>query len=76
MVSAVSASSWRFRDAGRVHEPCNLLAPPQVECDESGAFGEWFKRVQYVCQDEVMVWRPSRATPSKTSKIRGLPTYP
>ena len=22
----------------------NLLAPPQVECDESGAFGEWFKR--------------------------------
>ena len=22
----------------------NLLAPPQVECDESGAVGEWFKR--------------------------------
>ena len=22
----------------------NLLAPPQVEFDESGAFGEWFKR--------------------------------
>ena len=22
----------------------NLLAPTQVECDESGAVGEWFKR--------------------------------
>ena len=22
----------------------NKLAPPQVECDESGAFGEWLKR--------------------------------
>ena len=27
MVSAVSASSWRFRDAGRVHEPSIFLHP-------------------------------------------------
>ena len=43
MVSAVSASSWRFRGRGaraRTLEP----ARRQVECDESGAVGERLKR--------------------------------
>ena len=48
----------------------NLLATPQVECDESGAFGEWFKRPweeQWAKGPEVSVnlhwWsRPSDAT--------------
>ena len=46
VASAVSASSWRFRGRGARARTFNLRAGPasQVECDESGAFGEWFKR--------------------------------
>ena len=36
----------------------NPLAPPQVEFDESGAFGEWFKRPweeQWAKEQEVSV---------------------
>ena len=44
-----------------------LHAPPQVECDESGAFGEWFKRPwgeQWAKGPEVSVnlhWWPRRS---------------
>ena len=44
MVSAVSASSWRFRGRGARARTCETLAPGQVECDESGAVGERLKR--------------------------------
>ena len=50
-VSATSAGGLggqRFKLAisrrGARARTFNLLAPAQVECDESGAFGEWFKR--------------------------------
>ena len=44
VVSAVRASSWRFRGRGARARTFYLAAPIQVECDESGAVGEWFKR--------------------------------
>ena len=44
MVSAVSASSWRFRGRGARARTLELRAPAQVECDESGAVGERLKR--------------------------------
>ena len=39
--SALQVSN--FEAAGRART-LKLHAPTQVECDESGAFGEWFKR--------------------------------
>ena len=45
----------------------NLLAPPQVECDESGAFGEWLKRPwgkQWTKRRQVSInlhWWPRRS---------------
>ena len=44
VVSAVRASSWRFRGRGARARTFYLTAQSQIECDESGAVGEWFKR--------------------------------
>ena len=54
----------------------NHIAPPQVECDESGAFGEWFKRPweeQWAKRPEVSVnlhWWPRRFAVQKSSVNR------
>ena len=67
VVSAVSASSWRFRGRGARARTCELLAALQVECHESGAVGEWFKRPwgeQWAKGQEVSVnlhWWPRRS---------------
>ena len=44
MVSAVSASSWRFRGRGARARTSEGPAVIQVERHESGAVGEWFER--------------------------------
>ena len=44
LVSAVSASSWRFRGRGARARTCELVAAAQIERHESGAVGEWFER--------------------------------
>ena len=67
MASAVRASSWRFRGRGARARTFYLAAPIQVECDESGAVGEWFKRPwgeQWAKGQEVSVnlhWWPRRS---------------
>ena len=44
MASAVSASSWRFRDRGARARTCEGPAVLQVQRHEGGAFGERFER--------------------------------
>ena len=68
MVSAVRASSWRFRGRGARARTFYHPAPLQVEFDESGAFGEGFKRPwgeQWAKGPEVSVylhWWPRRSS--------------
>ena len=44
VVSAVRASSWRFRGRGARARTFDAIAALQVERHEGGAFGERFKR--------------------------------
>ena len=68
MVSAVSASSWRFRGRGARARTSEFPAGLEVERHESGAVGEWFKRPweeQWAKGPEVSVnlnWWPRRSS--------------